>query len=72
MGDQQRIQRITVEDTLQRLQAAFVVHLGSLAREEEQGACSISSQPKTKPPVPDRFFRKPTAVFTANFFARSG
>jgi hypothetical protein len=22
--------------------------------------------PKTKPPVPDRFFRKPTAVFTAN------
>jgi len=21
---------------------------------------------KTKPPVPDRYFRKPTAVFTAN------
>src|ERR1700674_3378025 len=59
---------VAVEDGLQSLQPAAVVHIGSLTSGSEKRALQsiprrCAYRPKTKPPVPD--FRKPAAFFPA-------
>src|SRR6202521_5396127 len=59
---------VAVEDGLESLQPAAVVHIGSLTSGSEKRALQsiprrCAYRPKTKPPVPD--FRKPAAFFPA-------